>query len=196
MKRDDSEKASSFVSFSVLRRYNLIAMKKDTLLSKKQQDLASLGVGHLYASAYCFSFGCFASLVGLALALTSTRYQDFASWLAFLLVGLGLIGTGLVIFAFSFLALKKKKDPEPQPTLLCPIASLKVIRNGYWVAGALLLIGWVTLTIGVLHFPERPIEGFCLFAVSLIVLLYGRLLLLATIRDHLIFKASKELGLA
>lgn len=169
-------------------------MKKDKLLSKKQQDLASLGVDHLYASTYCFSFGCFASMVGLALALTSTRYQDFASWLAFLLTGLGLIGVGLVIFAFSFLALKRKKGPEDNPSLLCSITPWKVIRNGYWVAGALLLIGWVTLTIGMLHFPDRPIDGFCLFAVSLIVLLYGRLLLLATIRDHLIYKASKKLA--
>ncbi len=171
-------------------------MKKDKLLSKKQQDLAALGVGHLYASAYCFSFGCFASMVGLALALTSTRYQDFASWLAFLLTGLGLVGAGFVIFAFSFLALKDKKAPGTNPSLLCPITSWKVIRNGYWVAGTLLFIGWITLAVGMLHFPERPIEGFCLFAVSLIVLLYGRLLLLATIRDYLIFKASKELAAA
>lgn len=169
-------------------------MKKDALLSKKQQDLASLGVSHLYASTYCFSFGCFASMVGLALALTCTRYRDFASWLSFLIVGLSLIGVGLVIFAFSFLALKTKKDPDSKPSLLCPITPWKVIRNGYWVAGALLLIGWTTLTIGMLHFPDAPIEGFCLFAVSLIVLLYGRLLLLATIRDHLIYKASKKLG--
>ena len=165
-------------------------MKKDLLLSNKQKDLAALGVGNLYSACYCFSFSSFATLVGLSLALCSTRYSDFAAWLTILLFGLALIAAGMVVFAFSVLAYKKKQVPVENPVLLCPITSWKVIRNGYCVSSILLAIGWILLTIGLLHFPSSPVAGVSLFAVSLIVLLYGRLLLLATIRDHLLRKHS------
>ncbi len=165
-------------------------MKKDLFLSNKQKDLAALGVGNLYSACYCFSFSSFAMLVGLSLALCSTRYQDFAAWLTFLLFGLILIAVGVVVLSFSVLAYKKKQGPTPNPVLLCPISSWKVIRNGYCVSSILLAIGWGLLTLGLLQFPSSPVSGVCLFAVSLIVLLYGRLLLLATLRDHLLRKHS------
>ena len=165
-------------------------MKKDKGLSRKQKDLASLGVGSLYSGIYCFAFSSFGIFSGLVLCLASLRYSVFSAWLAFLLTGLILIALGLVSLGFGLMAIKLKKEPTREP-LLCPITAWKVIRNGYVVSSILLGIGWTIMTVGVFQFPEVPVAGVSLFAVSLVVLLYGRLLLLATVRDHLIARFSK-----
>lgn len=165
-------------------------MKKEKKLSPKQKDLASLGVAHLYSSVYCFAFASFSFFVGLALTLASLRYEAFSAWLAFLLSGLILIALSLAIFPFGLRDLKRKETPTLEP-LLCPITPKKIIRNGYIVSAILLAIGWIVVAVGMLQFPDVPVAGVSLFAVALVVLFYGRLLLLATVRDHLLARHSQ-----
>ena len=127
------------------------------------------------------------------MSCASSSYEDTAPHLAFLIVGLILVAFSLSLVVLGFLFLKKDRQVKEGALLRCPLQSKKIIRNGYLVGTVLCAIGITTLVVGMLQFPEKPIHGVALLAGSTVVLFYGILLLISTVRDHLIVKKASPL---
>ncbi len=101
-----------------------------------------------------------------------------------------LVALSIVLFIFGIWFFKKERKASEEPMLRCPIQEKKILRNGYIVSGVLLAAGIGTLIGGSLFFPNFPIHGTVLLAGSFVVLFYGSLLLVSTVRDHLIVEAT------
>lgn len=166
-------------------------MKKKT--SDKELDLIDLGLRDVYSACYAFGFALLCLALGIALSCASSSYEDTAPHLAFLIVGLILVAFSLSLVVLGFLFLKKDRQVKEGALLRCPLQSKKIIRNGYLVGTVLCAIGITTLVVGMLQFPEKPIHGVALLAGSTVVLFYGILLLISTVRDHLIVKKASPL---
>ena len=167
--------------------------KRKNKLTPKEQDLIALGIYHIYKAMHFFAFSFILLVSGICLCLTSRFYfadakGAFASFLAF---GIFAIALSLALAFFGIYWLSKKGVRQENAVLLCPLSEKKIIRNGYLVSSMLLLIGYVSFTIGMLFYPAKPIHGTALFCASLVVLFYGFLLLIATIRDQMIVSFSK-----
>ena len=166
--------------------------KRQKGISDKQRDLEDLGLSHFYSVGYCFSFSSLALFMGIGFSCVSRVYGDSAAFLSLLIVGLSLIAGAIALLGFGLFFTKKKESKAENPILRCPSVSKTVLRNGYLVGGVLLLLGWASFTVGLLFFPQKPVNGAMLAVVSFVVLFYGRLLILSTIRDQLINKVSNE----
>lgn len=171
------------------------SMKKKAA-SDKVLDLIDLGLRDVYSSCYSFGFALICLSFGVALSCASPCYENGAAHFAFLLVGLFVSVLGAALVVLGFLYLKKERKSKDGAILRCPIQDKKILRNGYLVGGFLLAIGWATLVLGTLQFPARPIHGVAFLAGSFVVLLYGVLLIVSTIRDHLIAKKVGNLSKA
>ena len=160
--------------------------------SNKELDLIDLGLRDVYSACYFFACSGICFVYGLTLSCLSRLYENLAAFLAFLIVGLFLAASSVVLLIFGFLLLKKERKVVNNPTLRCPVQEQKVLRNGCVVSGVLGSIGLVILIVGSLFFPALPIHGTALLLGSFIALFYASLLLVSTIRDHLISKAMKS----
>ena len=166
---------------------------KKKISSDKELDLADLGLRDVYSACYAFGFAFLSLAVGIALSCASVAYENLAAHLTFLIVGLCVSVFGIALMILGFLFLKKERNIKDGASLRCPIQSKKLLRNGYVVGGILCLIGLTTLTVGMLQFPKRPIHGVALLAGSVVALLYGMLLIVATIRDQLLANKASSL---
>lgn len=160
--------------------------------SNKELDLIDLGLRDVYSACYFFACSALCLIYGLTLSCVSIRYEALAPYLALLIIGLCLVLASLILFLFGFLFLKKRKKPLENPALRCPVQERKILRNGYVVSAVLNVIGIIVLTVGLFFLPSLPINGATLLLASFVVLFYGFLLLISTIRDHLIAKKARS----
>lgn len=160
--------------------------------SDKELDLVELGLRDAYSGCYCFAFSFLCIVFGIALSCLSRYYENLTAFLCLLLCGLCLVLLSLALLAYGIRLVKKKSEASVNPVLHCPIQEKKILRNGYIVSSVLLSSGIGVLIAGSLFFPRLPIHGTVLYACSFVVLLYGSLLLISTIRDRLIVNASKQ----
>ncbi len=163
-----------------------------TQKSNKELDLIDLGLCDAYRACYFFACSGICLIFGLTLSCISSAYESLAAFLVLLLIGLFLVASSLVLLPFGFVLLKKERKASENYSLRCPIQAKKIIKNGYIVSGFLGAVGIIVLIVGSLFFPGMPIHGTALLLGSFVVLFYASLLLISTIRDQMIAKATQQ----
>ena len=158
----------------------------------KELDLIDLGLRDVYSACYFFACSGLCFIYGLTLSCLSRLYENLAAFLSLLLIGLLLIASSIALLIFGYLFLRKERKTAENPALRCLVQDKKILRNGYIVSGVLGTIGIIVLIVGSLFFPALPIHGTALLLGSLVVMFYSSLLLISTLRDHLIAKAVQR----